>query len=106
MDKPLRERPLMMSDFRGEGGADMTPKNRTLECKNWTLGGMGGQKLSKIVGHHLWMIPKRMKLGNSELLVSKSYSCGRMTLCKYQHNLRQTLGNTRIPFFKTIISGE
>ena len=32
----------------------MTPKNQTLEGKNWTLGGYGG---SKIVGHHLWMIP-------------------------------------------------
>ena len=28
----------MMSDFRGRG---MTPKNRTLEGKNRTLGGMG-----------------------------------------------------------------
>ena len=53
----IRERPLMMSDFRGDGGSEMTPKNRTLEGKNRTLGGMGGQKLSKIVGHHLWMIP-------------------------------------------------
>ena len=25
----------------------MTPKYRTLEGKNWTLGGMGGEKLSK-----------------------------------------------------------
>ena len=33
------------------------PKNQTLDGKNWTLGGMGGQKLSKIVGHHLWIIP-------------------------------------------------
>ena len=32
----------------------MTPKNRTLEGKNRTLGGDGG---SKIVGHHLWMFP-------------------------------------------------
>ena len=28
----------MMSNFRGN---EMTPKNRTLEGKNWTLGGMG-----------------------------------------------------------------
>ena len=35
----------------------MTPKNRTLEGENWTLGGMGGQKSTKIVGHHLWMTP-------------------------------------------------
>ena len=47
----------MMSYFRGDGGSEMTPKNRILEGKNWTLGGMGGQKSSKIVGHHLWMIP-------------------------------------------------
>ena len=51
----LRERPLMMSDFRGDGGSEITPKNWTLEGKNQTLGGMGG---SKIVGHHLWMVPK------------------------------------------------
>ena len=42
----------MMSDLRG---FEMTPKNRTLEGKNQTLGGDGGG--SKIVGHHLWMIP-------------------------------------------------
>ena len=37
----------MMFDFRGDG------KDWRLEGKNWTLGeGMGGQKLSKIVGHH------------------------------------------------------
>ena len=27
--------------------------------KNVTLGGMGGQKLSKIIGHLLWMIPNQ-----------------------------------------------
>ena len=26
----IRERPLMMSDFRGDGGSEMTPKNRTV----------------------------------------------------------------------------
>ena len=36
----------------------MTPKNRTLEGKNRTLGGRGGQKSSKIVGHHLCTFPK------------------------------------------------
>ena len=36
----------------------MTPKNWTFECKNWTLGGIGGQKSSKIVGQHSWMIPE------------------------------------------------
>ena len=41
----------MMSNFREDGGSEMTPKNRTLEGKNRTLGGMGGQKLSTIVGH-------------------------------------------------------
>ena len=36
----------------------MTPKNRTLEGKNRTLGGEGGgQKSSKIVGHHLCTFP-------------------------------------------------
>ena len=49
----------MMSDFRGGGdrGSEMSPKNRTLKGKYRTLGGMGGQKLSKIIGHHLLMIP-------------------------------------------------
>ena len=47
----------MMSDFRGDGGSEMTPKNRTLEGKNRTLGGRGGQKSSKIVGHHLCTFP-------------------------------------------------
>ena len=42
----------MVSDFSWDGGSEMTPKNRTLEGKNWTLGGVGG---SKLVGHHLWM---------------------------------------------------
>ena len=35
----------------------MTQKNRTLEGKNRTLGGRGGQKSSKIVGHHLCTFP-------------------------------------------------
>ena len=35
----IRERPLMMSDFRGDGGSEMTPKNCILEGKNWTSGG-------------------------------------------------------------------
>ena len=47
----------MMSDFRGDGGSEMTPKNWTLECKNRTLGRDGGKKSSIIVGHHLRMIP-------------------------------------------------
>ena len=46
----------MMSDFRGDEGSEMTPKNWTLEGKSWTLGGMEGQKLSKIVGHHIWQL--------------------------------------------------
>ena len=29
----------MMSDFSGDGGSEMTPKNRTLEGKIRTLGG-------------------------------------------------------------------
>ena len=60
-DITSRERTLMMSNFRGGGGGSkMTPKNRTLQGKNRTLWGpgMGDQESSKIVGHHLWMIPK------------------------------------------------
>ena len=37
----------MMSDFMGNGGSEMTPKNCTLEGKNQTLG--GGKEGSKIV---------------------------------------------------------
>ena len=39
----------MMSDFRGGWGSEMTPKNRTLEGKNPTLGGTVGQKSSDII---------------------------------------------------------
>ena len=49
----IGERLLMMSDFRGGWGSEMTPKNRTLEGKNRTLegknrtlGGNGGSKLT------------------------------------------------------------
>ena len=52
----------MMSDFRGDGGSEMTQNNRALEGKNRILGGDGGQKSSKIVRHHLWMIPKEKKI--------------------------------------------
>ena len=37
----------MMSDFRGDGGSEMTPKNRTLEGKNRTLAGVGLVKIVK-----------------------------------------------------------
>ena len=37
----------MMSDFRGGGGSEMSPKNRTLEGKNRTLGVDGGSKIVK-----------------------------------------------------------
>ena len=52
----VRERPLMMSDL---GGSKMTPKHRTLDGKNWTLGGEGGggSKMTKKIGNHLWMFP-------------------------------------------------
>ena len=50
-----------MYDFKG-GVSEMTQKNRTLEGKNRTLGGMWGQKLPKIVGHHLWMTPYQSTL--------------------------------------------
>ena len=48
----------MMSVLGGNGGSEMTQKNRTLEGKNQTLKrGWGVKRLSKIVGHHLWMFP-------------------------------------------------
>jgi hypothetical protein len=34
----------MMSDFRGEGGSKMTPKNWIIEGKNRIKGGRGGKK--------------------------------------------------------------
>ena len=37
----------MMSDLRGDGGSEMTPKNWTLEGNNRTLGGNGGSKIFK-----------------------------------------------------------
>ena len=48
-DYRLRERPLMMSYFmgEGEGGSKMTPKYRTLDGKNRTLGGEGGGEVQK-----------------------------------------------------------
>ena len=56
----------------------MTPKNRT-------SGGMGVQKSSKVVGHHLWMIPyvtlfihafmKLKQLTREHLGNSKASSC-------------------------------
>ena len=61
----------MMSGFKGEGGSKMTPKNRTLEGKNRMLGGRGGQKSSKIVGHHLCTFPKAW----SKLLYTKLRTC-------------------------------
>ena len=39
----------------------MTSKNRTLEGKNRTLGGRGGQNSSKIFGRHLCMFPNLKK---------------------------------------------
>ena len=36
-----------MSDFRGDGGSEMTSKNRTLKDKNRTLGENGGSKIVK-----------------------------------------------------------
>ena len=52
-DYKLKERPLMMSNFRGGWGFEMTAKTRILKGKNRTLWGDGwGKKLVKIVGHH------------------------------------------------------
>ena len=47
----------MMSNFRGDGGSEMTPKNRTLEGKNWTLGqgllNLDGRNCQKYL-HQTW----------------------------------------------------
>ena len=37
-----------MPDFRGDGGSEMTPKNRTLEGENQTLGVDRGSKIVKL----------------------------------------------------------
>ena len=52
----VRERPLMMYDFRGRGGSKMTPQNRTLEGKNRTLGGKegGGSKMTKKISNIIY----------------------------------------------------
>ena len=47
LDHKVRERPLKMSDFRGERRSKLTPKHRTLKGKNRTLGGKGGSKITK-----------------------------------------------------------
>ena len=57
----------------------MTPKNRTLEGKNRTLGGRGGQKSSKIVGHHLCTFPNG---------VTSSFDGACLFLCKIVFNFR------------------
>ena len=56
----------------------MTPKNRTLEGENRTLGGDGW---SKIVGHHLWMIPYRTSqtCGSKELYYMKFVTCSKLS---------------------------
>ena len=36
-----------MSDFLGGLGSEMTPKDKTLDARNWTLGGNGGSKIIK-----------------------------------------------------------
>ena len=59
----------MISNYRKGWGSDMTLKNRTLEGKNQMLGGDGGQKSSKIVGHHLWMIPYGFVSGESCIII-------------------------------------
>ena len=53
----------MMSAFRGEGDSKMTPKNCRLEGKNWTSGGKGGSKMTKKIGHFLWMFPYDYETG-------------------------------------------
>ena len=50
----LWERPLMMSDFRGEGGLKGPPKIRTLEGKNRMSEAV---KNDQKIEHHLWMFP-------------------------------------------------
>ena len=70
----------MKSDFRGGGGSKMTPKNRTLEGKNRTLGGRGGQKSSKIVGHHLCTFPRS--------------NCQSVFVIRFDHEIKHPILNT------------
>ena len=55
----------MMSDFRGDGGSEMTPKNQTLEGKNWTLGGEGGSKIVKNRRTSFMDVPLLREIGMS-----------------------------------------
>ena len=52
---PIRERPLMTSNFRVGRGVQNDPQNQTYRLK--IVGKGRGQKSSKIIGSHLWMFP-------------------------------------------------
>ena len=69
----------MMSNFKGDRGVWNDSKNRTLEGENWTLGGRGGQKSSKFVRHHLWMIPYGGAVEITPVLLKYIH----ITLCLY-----------------------
>ena len=62
----------------------MTPKNWRLGDKNRTLGeDEGGQKSSKIVGHHLWMFPNENLSFFSFITFEKVYNPDETTVvCK------------------------
>ena len=72
----------MMSDFRGGGGSKMTPKNRTLEGKNWTLEGERGSKIVENRRTSFMYVPLRY-LKIKHILVNAytvSFSCSPMKL--------------------------
>ena len=63
----------MISDFRGEGGSEMTPKNGTLEGINKTLGGGGvknRQNSSNII--YGWS-PRQLTMGWNIFKSNKSF---------------------------------
>ena len=76
-----------MSDFRWDGGFEMTPKNWTLEGKNRTLGGWGvknHQKSSDIIYgcslSHIWLLGTIVKfcfLNKVHLMISDLQSVKR-----------------------------
>ena len=69
----------------------MTQKNRTLEGKNRTLGGEGGQKSSKIVGHHLCTFPYA-KQGRGQECQKVEFQATEMALYSSLYKTSEVIG--------------
>ena len=51
------KRPLMMSNFWGDGGSEMTPKKSDIRWYKSVVGGDGESKIIENHRHPFWMIP-------------------------------------------------